>query len=211
MADSKPVTLRRLLPEQGHISVPEAYSLEGRARVGNRPWVVMCMIASADGALSVDGRAEALGNSTDQAVFLQLHRTADSVLVGAATVRTGEVRTPLQSPRQMFIVSHSGDLGKHGDVLRTSSTTNVVSGDVSEIVRRIPGRTCLLEGGAVLNGQMLAGGLVDEVCITYAPRFISGDATRIALGPPASRDSWKLTQLCVDNEGFLFARYQVER
>ncbi|MFM7899637.1 MAG: dihydrofolate reductase family protein, partial [Actinomycetota bacterium] len=67
---------------------------------------------------------------------------------------------------------------------------------------------CLLEGGAVLNGQMLAAGLVDEVFLTVAPRFVSDDATRIAFGPPASRDTWSLTQLCVDEEDFLFARYQ---
>ncbi|NBT21674.1 MAG: hypothetical protein EBT17_06145 [Actinobacteria bacterium] len=73
---------------------------------------------------------------------------------------------------------------------------------------RIPGDTCLLEGGAVLNGQMLAAGLVDEVFLTYAPRFVSSDATRIALGPPASREPWLLTQLCVDDAGFLFARYE---
>jgi 5-amino-6-(5-phosphoribosylamino)uracil reductase len=108
----------------------------------------------------------------------------------------------------LFVVSQSGDLGAYGSQLRASPTTNVVSGDVTDIVRRISGNTCLLEGGAVLNGQMLAAGLVDEVCLTYAPRFVSADATRIAFGPPASREPWNLTQLCVDGEGFLFARYE---
>jgi riboflavin biosynthesis pyrimidine reductase len=166
------------------------------------------MIASADGALAIDGRAEGLGNSTDREAFLHLHRTADSVLVGAATVRAGDVITPLVAPRQLFIVSKSGNLGVHGDVLRSAPTTYVVSGDVADIIRRIPGETCLLEGGAVLNGQMLAAGLVDEICVTYAPRFVSGNATRIAFGPAASPEPWSLTQLCVDDEGFLFARYE---
>jgi len=171
----------------------------------------MCMIASADGALAIDGRAEGLGNSTDREAFLHLHRTTDSVLVGAATVRSGDVVTPLVEPRQLFIVSASGNLGVHGDVLQSAPTTHVVSGEVTDIVRRIPGDTCLLEGGAVLNGQMLAAGLVDEVCVTYAPRFVSGDATRIAFGPAASPEPWNLAQLCVDDEGFLFARYERSR
>ena len=200
--------LRRLIPDAAVVSVEEAYSISYRRRVGDRPWVVMCMIASADGALAIDGRAEGLGNSTDREAFLHLHRTTDSVLVGAATVRAGDVVTPLIAPRQLFIVSKSGDLGAHGDVLRSAATTHVVSGDLTDIVRRIPGDTCLLEGGAVLNGQMLAAGLVDEVCVTYAPRFVAGEATRIAFGPAASRDPWNLTQLCVDDEGFLFARYE---
>ena len=208
MTDSNPVMLRRLLPEQGDISVPEAYSLAHRRRHADRPWIVMCMIASADGALALDGRAEALGNATDRAAFLHLHRSTDSVLVGAATVRAGDVYTPLATPRQLFIVSRSGDLGEHGSQLHASPTTHVVSGDVTDIARRITGNTCLLEGGAVLNGQMLAAGLVDEVCLTYAPRFVSADSTRIAFGPPASRTPWRLAQLCVDDEGFLFARYE---
>ncbi|MGA1262056.1 MAG: dihydrofolate reductase family protein, partial [Ilumatobacteraceae bacterium] len=151
---------------------------------------------------------EGLGNATDRAAFLHLHRSTDAVLVGAATVRAGDVYTPLAAPRQLFVVSHSGDLGAHGSHLRASPTTNVVSGDVADIVRRISGNTCLLEGGAVLNGQMLAAGLVDEVCLTYAPRFVSADSTRIAFGLPASRELWRLAQLCVDDEGFLFARYE---
>ncbi|MEY3977391.1 MAG: hypothetical protein RLZZ284_247 [Actinomycetota bacterium] len=208
MTDSNPVTMQRLLPEPGKLAVHEAYSIGHRRRVGDRPWIVMCMIASADGALALDGRAEGLGNATDRAAFLHLHRSTDAVLVGAATVRAGDVYTPLAAPRQLFIVSRSGDLGAHGSHLRAASTTHVVSGDVGDIVRRIPGDTCLLEGGAVLNGQMLAAGLVDEVFLTYAPRFVSSDATRIALGPPASREPWLLTQLCVDDAGFLFARYE---
>ena len=202
------VTVRRLLPEPGIISVDEAYSVAHRRRHADRPWIVMCMIASADGALALDGCAEGLGNATDRAAFLHLHRSTDAVLVGAATVRSYDVYTPLAAPRQLFVVSRSGDLGAHGSQLRASPTTNVVSGDVTDIVRRISGNTCLLEGGAVLNGQMLAAGLVDEVCLTYAPRFVSADATRIAFGPPASRATWRLAQLCVDDEGFLYARYE---
>jgi len=49
--------------------------------------------------------------------------------------------------------------------------------------------------------------LVDEVFLTIAPRFVADDASRIAFGPPASRLPWSLTQLCVDDEGFIFARY----
>ena len=208
MADAQPVTMQRLLPEPGVVSVREAYDVASRKRRVNRPWIVMCMIASADGALAIDGRAEGLGNATDREAFLHLHRSTDAVLVGAATVRAGDVTTPLAAPRQLFIVSQSGNLGAHGGRLRAAPTTHVVSGDVAEIVQRIPGDTCLLEGGAVLNGQMLAAGLVDEVFVTFAPRFVAGDATRIAFGPLASRESWRLAQLCVDDNGFLFARYE---
>ncbi|NCZ56026.1 MAG: hypothetical protein EBY86_05175 [Acidimicrobiia bacterium] len=173
--------MRRLLPEPGIVSVDVAYSVTHRHRHAERPWIIMCMIASADGALALDGRAEGLGNATDRAAFLHLHRSTDAVLVGAATVRAGEVYTPLAAPRQLFVVSHSGELGAHGSHLRASPTTNVVSGDVADIVRRISGNTCLLEGGAVLNGQMLAAGLA--LAARQSPR-------REPLTLQALRGSW---------------------
>jgi len=200
--------VRMLLPQARDITVAEAYDVSSRRRVGGRPWIAMCMISSADGALTLDGKAEALGNATDRAAFLHLHRSTDAVLVGAATVRAGDVYSPLAAGRNLYVASRSGDLGAHGASLRAAANTHVVSGDVTDFVTEIVGDTCLLEGGAVLNGQMLAAGLVDEVFLTVAPRFVSDDATRIAFGPPASRDTWSLTQLCVDAEGFLFARYQ---
>lgn len=200
--------MRMLLPEQRMVSVAEAYDVSQRRRVGNRPWVVMCMISSADGALTVDGRAEGLGNATDREAFLHLHRTTDSVLVGANTVRSGDVRTPLAESRHLYVVSRSGNLGPHGEALRAASNTHVLSGDVTHIAPQINGNTCLLEGGAVLNGQMLAAGLVDEVFLTVAPRFVADDAARIAFGAPAARDPWNLMQLCVDDDGYVFIRYE---
>jgi riboflavin biosynthesis pyrimidine reductase len=200
--------MRMLLPEVRETSVAEGCDVSQRRRVGNRPWIVMCMISSADGALAVDGRAEGLGNATDREAFLHLHRSTSSVLVGANTVRSGDVRTPLVAPRHLYVMSRSGHLGPHGDALRASPNTHVVSGEVTDVVQRIEGDTCLLEGGAVLNGQMLAAGLVDEVFLTVAPRFVSGDSSRIAFGAPAARDPWSLRQLCVDDEGFVFARYE---
>lgn len=200
--------MRMLLPEVRDVSVAESYDVSQRRRVGARPWIVMCMISSADGALTLDGSASGLGNTTDREAFLHLHRSTDSVLVGANTVRSGDVRTPLAAPRQLYVMSRSGNLGAYGEALLASATTHVVSGDVERVVNEIAGDTCLLEGGAVLNGQMLAAGLVDEIFLTVAPRFVAGDSSRIAFGPPAARDSWILVQLCVDGEGFIFARYQ---
>ena len=47
----------------------------------------MCMISSVDGAIALEGTAGPLGGPTDRELFLHLHRSADAVLVGAATVR----------------------------------------------------------------------------------------------------------------------------
>jgi riboflavin biosynthesis pyrimidine reductase len=65
----------------------------------------------------------------------------------------------------------------------------------------------LTEGGPSLIGELLAAGLLDELCLTISPKLVSGDAVRIVNGPgleqPADLD---LVHVLIDN-GFLFLRY----
>ena len=66
--------LRRVYPEPALTTTPgEAYDVvrtlqQGTA--GRRPWLSLCMIASLDGAVVVDGRSGPLGNANDRAVLL---------------------------------------------------------------------------------------------------------------------------------------------
>jgi riboflavin biosynthesis pyrimidine reductase len=52
-----------------------------------RPWVRANMVASADGAASLDGRSGGLSGDADHAVFSVLRSLADVILVGASTAR----------------------------------------------------------------------------------------------------------------------------
>ena len=65
----------------------------------------------------------------------------------------------------------------------------------------------LCEGGPHLFGTLLEAGVVDEVCVTVAPRFVGGEAGRIVQG--ASESDWRFTLAGVltDDEGFAFLRY----
>ena len=61
-----------------------------------RPWVIVDMISSVDGATAVDGRSGGLGGPGDKAVFRALRAVPDVVLVGASTARVegyGALRT----------------------------------------------------------------------------------------------------------------------
>lgn len=62
----------------------------------------------------------------------------------------------------------------------------VEDGDPATIaISRLAGRgltRILCEGGAVLNRQLLAAGLVDDVCLTMAPTMIGGAMDRIVTG-----------------------------
>lgn len=89
-----------------------------------RPWVTTNMVASVDGAMTLDGRSGGLGSEADRTVFRALRSIADVVMAGAGTVRTeryGPVRIDAerlderrargQAPiPTLVIVSNSGRL-----------------------------------------------------------------------------------------------------
>ena len=198
--------MRRLFPEAGASSVQVEWNLSERRRHSDRPWVIMCMISSADGAIALDGTAGPLGGPTDRELFLHLHRSADAVLVGAATVRA-ESYHPVGASQSLIIFSRSRNLGEHHDQLIASPSTQVVSGSVVDVVSTISGNVCLLEGGSVLNGQMLSADLVDEVSLTVAPRLVASQASRIVVGLDVPSNKWELASVCEADGGFLFMRY----
>ncbi len=71
------------------------------------------------------------------------------------------------------------------------------------------GHTRLLtEGGPRLLGQLVAAGVLDELCLTVSPMLTAGDAQRIAGGPSvAVPQRFELAAL-LEEEGFLFGRYR---
>jgi riboflavin biosynthesis pyrimidine reductase len=89
-----------LWPAPGAVEVDpaEVYGADPRPAPLERPWVVLNMIASADGsATDPFGRSGGLGGPADRQVFSALRAVADVVLAGASTVRTeryGPPRTP---------------------------------------------------------------------------------------------------------------------
>ena len=65
----------------------------------------------------------------------------------------------------------------------------------------------LCEGGPHLFGTLLGAGLVDEVCVTVAPRFVGGDARRIVQGVAEADRRFALAGTLADDDGFVFLRY----
>ena len=53
----------------------------------DRPWLVVNMVASIDGAIEVEGRSGGLGSPADKAMFHALRELPDVIVVGAGTVR----------------------------------------------------------------------------------------------------------------------------
>ncbi len=65
----------------------------------DRPYLVVNMVASADGKAAIDGRTKALGNAADRELFHHLRTQADAVLVGAGTVRAERYGRIIRDPR----------------------------------------------------------------------------------------------------------------
>ena len=74
---------------------------------------------------------------------------------------------------------------------------------------RLRGLTRLLcEGGPGLLADLLAAGLVDELCLTHEPLLLGGPGL---LPHPVPATRLELTQLLVDDPGVLLARWRVVR
>ena len=68
------------------------YAGDARRRRPDRPWLLLDMISSADGATHIDGTSGALGSEGDHAVFRAIRAVADVILVAAGTVRSENYR-----------------------------------------------------------------------------------------------------------------------
>jgi len=238
--------VRQLLPEPSHDVDPAAlYRADARPVPSGRPWVVVNMIASADGATTVGGLSGPLGGPGDRQVFGALRSVADVVLVGAATVRAeryGPVRQrgDVGSVARVAVVTASGELDPglrlfaeadparppvvltceacppdRRDGLAAVADVVVAGGDrvdLAAALSLLAGRgaaVVLAEGGPSLNGQLVAGDLVDEWCLTLSPYLVGGTSARAAQGPDVDGAArpLRLDRLLVDDDGLCFARY----
>ena len=87
--------LTRLLPHpQLEVDPLDLYTKLSRPTPHDRPWVMINMITSADGATAICGSSEAFNNPADKAVFSAIRGCADWVLVAAETVRAERYRLP---------------------------------------------------------------------------------------------------------------------
>ncbi len=59
-----------------------------RTSPGERPWVMINVVESVDGATAVSGESRGLSGPADREVFHALRGIADAIMVGAGTVRS---------------------------------------------------------------------------------------------------------------------------
>lgn len=70
-------------------------------------------------------------------------------------------------------------------------------------------RRILSEGGTQLHGDLIAAGLVDELCLTISPLTVAGPGLRITSGPLIDPPrTYELTGLLLADDQTLFTRYR---
>lgn len=226
--------LERIHPDGEALEATEA--MEGLAlgdlAPADRPYVVLNMVATADGHATLDGRSAPLSSAADRLVFHALRGQVDAVLAGTRTLRAERYGRLVRDPERRaarerrglaadplaVLLSRSGDLPDDLPLLQDPDQESVVlSGAPAEpraALRRLRSehgvRSLLCEGGPALNGALLRAGLVDELFLTVAPRLAGGAAPLTIVAGETAVDPIELELVWVlCHEGSLFLRYRI--
>lgn len=223
---------RRLLPDaaDGLTADDLAAAVSGEARAG-RPFVLVNMIATADGRATIAGRAAPIANRADYELFHALRRRSDAVMAGAGTVRA-EGYGPME--QLGVLVTRSADIPGDIGLLAAPGNTVVVltpssdallppcsatvhyvrETDMAVGLRRLHAefgvRSIDCEGGPDLNATLFPAGLVDELHLVIAPKLAGGRNPLTILSGPLLDPPLDLSLLSLhESGGYLFARYAV--
>jgi riboflavin biosynthesis pyrimidine reductase len=196
---------------------------------GERPFVAVNMIATADGRATIAGRTGPIANRADYELFHALRERVDAVLVGAETVRvegygpmspvcvlvTREARVPagvglLAAPENRIVVltpSRDAELAPG-----VAAEVSYVRGDLVDGLRRLRAehgvRSVLCEGGPALLGDLVRAGCVDELHLVVAPKLAGGADPLTILSGEALEAPAELTLRSLhESGGYLFCRY----
>lgn len=170
----------------------------------SRTWLRTNFVTTLDGAAhDINGVTASLGGEVDTALFAELRALADVILVGAGTARVERYGPDEETPIAVVslrldipdrlrrpgitVVTTTDAPPDRMDELRAAGVEVLARGTVAvdwlEVFEEFASRGWVkinCEGGPSLHGDLISGGLVDELCLTIAPVLAAGDAPRIA-------------------------------
>ena len=222
----------RLLPdrEDGLRAADLAAAVPGPAPAG-RPFLLVNMIATADGRATIAGRTGPIANRADYELFHALRTRAGAVMVGAETVRvesygrmeplavlvTRTARVPasvglLKAPEnRVLVLTPSPDAELPPCAARVSYLRAPLADGVRRLRTEHGVESVLCEGGPQLLGDLLRAGLVDELHLVVATKLAGGeDPITIVTGPRLDPPAELALLSLHESGGYLFLRYGVE-
>jgi riboflavin biosynthesis pyrimidine reductase len=187
---------------------PQTDDLDDLYAVPRLPWLRVNMVSSVDGAATgASGKSGSLNNAADKRVFDHLRSVADVIVVGAGTARIEGYRP---TDRPIVVVSRRDEPPEGLRDAPPGSVLLTPLDDPALFRRSLVERgwsSILCEGGPSLLGDLMAAGVVDELCTTTVPRLVGGEHQRIVHGPPL--DVPLRLHTLLESEGTLLARWLV--
>lgn len=224
-----------VLPEAG--ASVDAGTDEGRAWLADRyhldatAFVRLNMVTTLTGAAAgADGTSDSLTSAVDRTILGVIRRAAQVVVVGAASVRAEGYIVPRTA--HLAVVSRTGRIDGHrldpADLDRVLlivprdaavdepdgvHIVRVGNGELTPhaIVTALADRglhRVVCEGGPTLASQFAAAGVIDEYCLTVAPRLTPVGAPLMTLDEPIDLET---RGLLVDAAGFSYLRLRPRR
>jgi 5-amino-6-(5-phosphoribosylamino)uracil reductase len=198
----------------------------------DRPYLVINMVASADGRATIEGVTEKLSSPADKAVFFALRASVDAVLAGTGTLHAEQygrlVRRPERQAQRVqlglepepiaLVLSRSGQIPSFPLLDDPDARPLVLTGDDAEPRRALEHvraehgvRTILCEGGPRLNAGLLAAGVVDELFLTISP-LLAGTPDPLTIIEGGAGEPVDLELVSVmESDSELFLRYRLRR
>ncbi|GLW64176.1 hypothetical protein Arub01_24200 [Actinomadura rubrobrunea] len=131
----------------------------------------------------------------DAPVFTDAHPRARTIVLTTRTAPPDRVRAAAE----------------RADVIVAGEDGVDFAAAVAELTAR-GHRRLLCEGGPQVLAQVVAAGLLDELCLTVSPMLVSGGAVRLLDGPALPvPPRLRLAAAYQDDEDFLFLRYVRKR
>jgi len=220
--------VRQLLPTTSDtLNLLEIYGTPRSRHSSGRPSIGLCMVISIDGSTVVEGKSTLLSNPADRDVLIALRSAAETIVVGAGTIREEMYEVPSKKGLRVGVVTRTGKMDLNTNLFKSGVGFLIMPEDAKqpdtefdlEIVRagkgnvdlqlamsQLPGSFVQLEGGALLNASMFAANLVDEINLTISPMVTGADSPRLANGAPPLHSDYEVAHILEDN-GFMFIRY----
>ena len=220
--------MRQLLPTTSDtLNLLEIYGTPRSRHSSGRPSIGLCMVISIDGSTVVEGKSTLLSNPADRDVLIALRSAAETIVVGAGTIREEMYEVPSKKGLRVGVVTRTGKMNLNTNLFKSGVGFLIMPEDAKqpdtefdlEIVRagkgnvdlqlamsQLPGSFVQLEGGALLNASMFAANLVDEINLTISPMVTGADSPRLANGAPPLHSDYEVAHILEDN-GFMFIRY----
>lgn len=167
------------------------------------------------GTLRTEGYGPMVVDPEHQRLRSDAGRTPNPVLIVVSGALDLDPAHPMfvEAPQRPWVLTHAGSPEDRRDALAdvasvlVCGTSAVDFAEATGMLADAALRQILCEGGPHLFGSLVAANVLDELCLTVAPKLAGAGAGRIISGPLAELRDVDLAHVLRSEAGELFLRY----